>query len=106
MSFLTPGDLPDPGIKLENLISLALTGRLFTTVPFRNPFKMHQNLFYRAWAEDLKSQVSNFLSIGNSIMTKATSPPSLVPIFYLFFFFFAVVFSFGFGFGKSLLGFW
>jgi len=28
-----PGDLTDPGIKLESLMSPALAGRFFTTVP-------------------------------------------------------------------------
>ena len=36
----------------------------------------------------LLHQVSNFLSIGNSIMIKATSPPSRVTNFLPFFFFF------------------
>ena len=33
LPFLTPGDLPDPGIKPTPIVSPALTGRLFTTVP-------------------------------------------------------------------------
>ena len=33
----TPGDLPDPGIKTTSLLSLALTGGLFTTVPTGKP---------------------------------------------------------------------
>ena len=32
LSFLTPGDLPDPGIKPESLVSPALAGRFFATV--------------------------------------------------------------------------
>ena len=31
LPFPTPGDLPDPGIKLLSLASLALAGRFFTT---------------------------------------------------------------------------
>ena len=31
LSFPTPGDLPDSGIKPASLASLALTGRFFTT---------------------------------------------------------------------------
>ena len=31
LPFPSPGDLPDPGIKSESLISLALAGRFFTT---------------------------------------------------------------------------
>ena len=31
--FSTLGDLPDPGIKLMSLVSLALAGGFFTTVP-------------------------------------------------------------------------
>ena len=36
--FLTPGDLPDPGIELESLVSSALAGGFFTTGP---PVKSH-----------------------------------------------------------------
>ena len=32
LSFPPPGDLPDPGIKPESLVSAALSGRFFTTV--------------------------------------------------------------------------
>ena len=32
-SFPPPGDLPDPGIKPESLVSPALSGRFFTTAP-------------------------------------------------------------------------
>ena len=31
--FPSPGDLPDPGIKPVSVVSLALVGRFFTTVP-------------------------------------------------------------------------
>ena len=31
LPFPTPVDLPDPGIELVSLVSLALTGKLFTT---------------------------------------------------------------------------
>ena len=34
-SFPPPGDLPDPGIKPESLVSPALSGRFFTTAPSR-----------------------------------------------------------------------
>ena len=37
----TPGDLPDPGIESASLVSPALTGRFFTTVP---PGKPEDNL--------------------------------------------------------------
>ena len=33
LPFPTPGDLPDPGIKLASLVSPALAGKFFTTVP-------------------------------------------------------------------------
>ena len=36
LPFLTPRDLPHPGIKLTSLVSRALTGRVFTTVPGEN----------------------------------------------------------------------
>ena len=42
--FLTPGDLPDPGIKLESLASTALAGRFFTTVPPGKPHWGSTNL--------------------------------------------------------------
>ena len=32
-SFPTPGDFPSPGIEPSSLVSLALAGRFFTTVP-------------------------------------------------------------------------
>jgi len=31
--FSPPGDLPDPGVECASSASLALAGRLFTTVP-------------------------------------------------------------------------
>ena len=42
-SFSSPGDLPDPRIKSMSLMSLALAGGFFTTVPPRKP---QGNLFY------------------------------------------------------------
>ena len=38
--FSTPGDLPDSGIKAVSLVSSALAGRFFTTVPPEKP-KLH-----------------------------------------------------------------
>ena len=35
--FLLPGDLPDPGMELMSLVSPALAGRFFTTVPPGSP---------------------------------------------------------------------
>ena len=40
MPFLPPGDLPDPGIKPESLVSPALAGRFFTTEPLGKPLYM------------------------------------------------------------------
>ena len=37
LPFLSPGDLPDPGIEQVSLASLALAGGFFTTVPPRKP---------------------------------------------------------------------
>ena len=37
MPFPSPGDLPDPGIKLESLVSPALAGGFFTTKPPGKP---------------------------------------------------------------------
>ena len=37
LPFATPGDLPDPGIELESLVSPALAGGFFTTVPPGKP---------------------------------------------------------------------
>ena len=37
LSFPSPRDLPNPGISLKSLVSPALAGRLFTTVPPGNP---------------------------------------------------------------------
>ena len=35
--FLPPWDLPDPGIKPKSLVSPALAGRFFTTIPPGKP---------------------------------------------------------------------
>ena len=37
LTFPTPGDLPNPGIKPLSLASSALAGRFFTPVPPRKP---------------------------------------------------------------------
>ena len=37
LPFLLPGDLPNPGVKLESSASLALAGGFFTTEPLGNP---------------------------------------------------------------------
>ena len=37
LPFPTPGDLPDPGIKLVSVESPSLAGRFFTTVPPGKP---------------------------------------------------------------------
>ena len=37
LSFLSPGDLPDPGIKPASPVSPALSGGFFTTEPPRKP---------------------------------------------------------------------
>ena len=37
LSFPTPGDLPDPGVKPESLTSPAFAGRFFTTEPLGKP---------------------------------------------------------------------
>ena len=37
LPFLSPEDLPDPGIKPTSFISPALAGRFFTTVPSGRP---------------------------------------------------------------------
>ena len=44
LSFLSPGDLPDPGIKPASPESPALVGRLFTT---ESPGKPHNTLWLR-----------------------------------------------------------
>ena len=38
LPFLSPGDLPDPGIQLSSLASPALAGGFFTTEPQGKPF--------------------------------------------------------------------
>ena len=37
LPFLSPGDLPDPGVKTASPVSLALEGEFFTTVPPGKP---------------------------------------------------------------------
>ena len=41
LPFTTPGDLPDPGIKLVSLVSPALVGRFFTTALPGKPMNMY-----------------------------------------------------------------
>ena len=53
LPFPTPGDLPNPEIKPESLVSPALAGRFFTTVPPGEP-NFHQWLC-------LKIGLQNFL---------------------------------------------
>ena len=40
MPFLSPGDLPNPGIKLAPPVSLALAGRFFITEPPGKPLDL------------------------------------------------------------------
>ena len=51
LPFPSPGDLPDPGMEPMSLASLALTGRLFTTVP---PGKPHMFKYMYVNNSDLK----------------------------------------------------
>jgi len=37
LPFPAPGDLPDPGIKLQSPVSSALAGQFFTTEPPEKP---------------------------------------------------------------------
>ena len=41
LSFSTPGDLPDPGIKPASLVPPALAGGFFTTVPPGKPYQIY-----------------------------------------------------------------
>ena len=41
LPFLTPGDLPDPGIEPTALVSATLAGGFFTTVPPGKGMRMH-----------------------------------------------------------------
>ena len=45
LPFPTPGDLPDPGIEPTSLVSSALAGGFFTTVPPGKPFIILQYYF-------------------------------------------------------------
>ena len=42
--FPTPGDLPDPGIKLVSLVSPTLAGGFFTTEPLVKSYKLLNHL--------------------------------------------------------------
>ena len=59
LPFPSPGDLPNPGIKLASLASPALAGRFFTTEPSWKPLLPH-NLY------QLHSNCSKNLSISLS----------------------------------------
>ena len=59
MPFLTPGDLPDSGIESNSLVSPALEGRFFTTVPpgkHYGGFRVHLN---SVWASLITQLVKN-----------------------------------------------
>ena len=43
LPFLSPGDLPHPGIEVASLESPPLSGRFFTTVPPGEPFYLYNN---------------------------------------------------------------
>ena len=53
LSFPPPGDLPDRGIEPTSLVSPALAGEFFTTVPpgVVNTRKQHRSLWLRTWRE-------------------------------------------------------
>ena len=48
LPFLTPGDLPDPGIEPTSLESPALAGRFFIIVPSGKPFSHLHYLIFSA----------------------------------------------------------
>ena len=49
LPFLTPGDLPDPGIRPTSLASPALAGRFFTTEPPEKPMFITSSIFILAY---------------------------------------------------------
>ena len=44
LPFLTPGDLPEPGIDPESLASPALAGRIFITAPSAKPSEVYSSV--------------------------------------------------------------
>ena len=54
LSFPPPGDLPDPGIELTSLMSLALAGGIFVTSATWEAPSHHVQLFYFYFEEHAK----------------------------------------------------
>ena len=46
LPFPIPGDLPDPGVELRTLISVALAGRFFITEPLGASYKNKRGIFH------------------------------------------------------------
>ena len=44
LPFPSPGDLPDPGLKLVSPVSLALTSGFFTSEPLESPYETWYNI--------------------------------------------------------------
>ena len=79
--FLSPGDLPDPGIEHASLAAPAMTGKFFTTVPPGKPISSVQllsrvQLFATPWTAACQFS----LSITNSwSLLKLMSIESVMP---------------------------
>ena len=63
LAFPTPGDLPDPGIEPASLVSPALAGRFFTTLPLEKPMVERNGIgsFVESWM-DLETVIQSEVS--------------------------------------------
>ena len=73
--FLTPGDLPDPGVQLTSLLSPALAGRFFNTSTTCDSFMLTCMLscvwlFASVWTEAHQAPLSMGFSMENILSVK------------------------------------
>ena len=67
LPFLSPGDLPDPGIKPTSLASSALAGRFFTTEPPGKPvvllvFNSTMNIFPHCYISEIRIYLTMYFN--------------------------------------------
>ena len=67
-----PGDLPDPGIKPESLMSLALAGRFFTTgTTWEAPYYFYWWFIFRVLISPLMGSLSYLVDLVQEIGPEA-----------------------------------
>ena len=66
LSFSTPRDLPDLGIKSKSLVSPTLSGRFFTTVPPGKPLALNLIFMEVNWKSDPRAHNHNPCTISET----------------------------------------